>query len=399
MLELDDFQLRIDSFQIEQVGNLGPAPTVDALIVIAHHAEIAMSGRQEIDQLELRCVRILIFIDHDITIALPAGFEHFGMLFKELQDEQNQVVKINRVAGAQGRLVLLLDMLGKGEQRGRLVSEALRTVVLEFTQETLDHFHVEFFVAGENMAHDLAQSRDLVRFIVNNEIILIAQAVDKEPQDTDAEGVEGRDRRFRGFLTLFTRCSFGDKLRDALLHFPCGLIGKGDGQNLLRRHSAFNKVRHPGSNDTSFARAGSGQNHDRAFQSGDSFELLRVEGIEVYHKIKGHRTDSFSQNRSSEKRFSDGVVASGVDLSGLRGGSAGGKSLQVDLQKLGFDGLADGLEPGLLRQVQTDRSGPQEDDIGRFLGSGFNGFLSGVKVTEAGEAFPERLFDILGVNG
>ena len=76
-----------------------------------------------------------------------------------------------------------------------------------------------------------------------------------------------------------------------------------------------------------FTRAGAGQNHERAFHIGDCFALLRVEGIEVYHKIKGHRADSFSRNRSSKKRFSDGVVASGVDLSGLCGGSAGGKDL------------------------------------------------------------------------
>jgi len=42
LLELDDSDLREMLFHVEQVGDLRPTPAVDALIVIADHAEIAM---------------------------------------------------------------------------------------------------------------------------------------------------------------------------------------------------------------------------------------------------------------------------------------------------------------------------------------------------------------------
>ena len=116
-----------------------------------------------------------------------------------------------------------------------------------------------------------------------------------------------------------------------MLHLPSRLIGEGDGQNVIWRRSALDEVRHTESDDTCFARAGTGQNHDRAFQSGDCIALLRVEGIDVYHKINGHRIDCFSRKGSSEKRFRLGLLfVSGVDESGLRSGSAGGKdSLRI----------------------------------------------------------------------
>jgi len=155
-----------------------------------------------------------------------------------------------------------------------------------------------------DMAHDFAQGPELLRFVINDEIILIAQTVDIEPQDAHAERVKGADSRFRGFLTLFTRRSFGDKLRDTLLHLPSRLVGEGDGQNLLRRHSAFfNEVRYPGSDDMCFARAGTGQNDERAFHVGDCFVLLWVEGGQVHQKIKKVWVGRFSRNGSLEKRF------------------------------------------------------------------------------------------------
>ena len=42
LLELDDFDLGIMLFQVEQVGDFRAAPAVNALVVIAHHAEVAM---------------------------------------------------------------------------------------------------------------------------------------------------------------------------------------------------------------------------------------------------------------------------------------------------------------------------------------------------------------------
>ena len=57
------------------------------------------------DELELRGVRVLIFVRHDVAIFRAAGFQHVGKLLEQPQREQNQIVKIHRVAGAQGGFV------------------------------------------------------------------------------------------------------------------------------------------------------------------------------------------------------------------------------------------------------------------------------------------------------
>ena len=67
-------------FHVEQVGDFRAAPAVNALVVIADHAEVAMLLRERVDELELRGVGVLIFVHHHVAIFRAAGFERVGML-------------------------------------------------------------------------------------------------------------------------------------------------------------------------------------------------------------------------------------------------------------------------------------------------------------------------------
>ena len=62
--------------------HLGPAPAVDRLIVVAHHAQIVMGANECGDDLKLHLVRVLILVDlHVIELVLLAT-EYLGKLFK-----------------------------------------------------------------------------------------------------------------------------------------------------------------------------------------------------------------------------------------------------------------------------------------------------------------------------
>ena len=100
---------------VEEIGDFRAAPAVDALVVIADDAEIAMLAGERMDEIELGGVGVLIFVHHDVTILRAAGFEGVGMFGEQLQREENQVVEIHGVAGVQGGFVLRADVLG---QRG-----------------------------------------------------------------------------------------------------------------------------------------------------------------------------------------------------------------------------------------------------------------------------------------
>ena len=100
---------------VEQIGDLRAAPAVDALVVVAHDAEVAVVGGQLADELELGGVGVLVFVHHHISILRAAGGQGVGMPGKKPQRQQDQVVEIHRVAGAQRGLVARADVLG---QRG-----------------------------------------------------------------------------------------------------------------------------------------------------------------------------------------------------------------------------------------------------------------------------------------
>ena len=57
------------------------------------------------DQLELGGIGVLVFIDHDVLKSLLARRQHLGMLLKKAEREQQQIIKINRIAGAQSAFV------------------------------------------------------------------------------------------------------------------------------------------------------------------------------------------------------------------------------------------------------------------------------------------------------
>ena len=82
LFQLNDFDLRIILLQIENIGNLRPAPAVDALVVIAHHAHIPVFLGEQMHQLVLGGVGVLILIHRHILIALPAFLQSVWMFLK-----------------------------------------------------------------------------------------------------------------------------------------------------------------------------------------------------------------------------------------------------------------------------------------------------------------------------
>ena len=81
LFELDDFDGGVMFLHVEQVGDFRAAPAVDALIIVADHAEVPMFAREQMDELELGGVGILVFVHHHVTIFPGAtGFERLGML-------------------------------------------------------------------------------------------------------------------------------------------------------------------------------------------------------------------------------------------------------------------------------------------------------------------------------
>ena len=62
LLQSDGLGAGIEFFKVENVLNGSAAEAVDALVVIAHHADVALRPGEQADQTELRHAGILILL-------------------------------------------------------------------------------------------------------------------------------------------------------------------------------------------------------------------------------------------------------------------------------------------------------------------------------------------------
>src|SRR5205085_8535922 len=95
-------------------------------------------------------------------------------------------------------------------------------------QEAENSCRIRLFTLGGNLRENFLNRAELLGFIVNDEIALVAEFLDVLAEDPDAKGVEGANRRalrFR-FLRVALRAAwFWNELFDALLHFAGGFVG------------------------------------------------------------------------------------------------------------------------------------------------------------------------------
>ena len=276
MFQFDDFDLRIEFFQIQKVADLSPAPAVNALIVITDHAKIPMLSGQQIDQLELGRVRILILVHHDILIPATAGFQRIGMFIEQFQHQQDDVIEIHRVGGLQGGFIQALDMLSKDDKGLRLIQKSVVPVVLVLAHQGVDRLGFQLFTVHVDVAHDLAHGSQLIRLVIDDKVVLVAQTINVPAQDAHAERMESTDSRTLDFAVLIFAGVLGNKSGHTFLHFTGSLVGKGHRQDLPRRDTVLDKIGYTIGNDTRLARTGSGQDHDGTLDSGNRFPLLRI---------------------------------------------------------------------------------------------------------------------------
>ena len=73
LLEPDDLRAGEVLFEAQDVGDLGPAPGIDRLVVVADAAEVAARLGEQFQPVILGCVGVLIFVDEDVEEALAIG--------------------------------------------------------------------------------------------------------------------------------------------------------------------------------------------------------------------------------------------------------------------------------------------------------------------------------------
>ncbi len=247
LLQLDDGGVREKAFELQDVADLGAAPAVDGLVVVAYHADVVRGPHQMSQQAHLEAVGILELIHGDIAEALLPRLPDVPVLLQQLVRQNQQVVKIH------GILRLKLPLVGGGDVGRQVVFNGIQA------QAAILHpAHGGQHVLGGDFFRDAAVAYDqapdqsaLLGTAVNGEIGLVPQPAYVLPQDAHAEGMEGAHH------DLARRLPF-HHLAYALPHFQGGLVRERHGQDAFGADAAVHHVGDAAGDGARLARSGPG---------------------------------------------------------------------------------------------------------------------------------------------
>ena len=129
---------------------------------------------------------------------------------------------------------------------------------------------------------ELAEEAELVVGVEDGEVRLEADELGVAAEDAHGERVEGAEPGH-------ALDDAADEVADAGLHLAGGLVGEGDGEDLVRAGAAgVEEVGDAGGQRLGLAGAGAGEDEDRAVERLDGGALGRVEVVEVGRGPRRH---------------------------------------------------------------------------------------------------------------
>ena len=109
LFQLDHGCFRIIFFEIQNIADVCATPSVNALVRVADHAQVAVLRRQPPGQGILRVVGVLILIDQNITEPLLIFLQDERILFEQTNRHIHQIVEIHGVVGDQLFLIKFVN--------------------------------------------------------------------------------------------------------------------------------------------------------------------------------------------------------------------------------------------------------------------------------------------------
>ena len=83
--------------EAQDVVDLGAAPAIDRLVVVADAADVAVALGQQPQPQILRDIGVLIFVDQHVFEAALIVLQHVGILLEDAQDLEQQIAEIGGV--------------------------------------------------------------------------------------------------------------------------------------------------------------------------------------------------------------------------------------------------------------------------------------------------------------
>src|SRR3989338_7946 len=274
--------IRIFFLKLQDVPDIGAAESVDRLIRIADDAQVPLPCCQQADEKVLRMVRVLIFVDMQITPGHLVSFQNFRTFFEKPDGFEYQVVEIQRVGGFQ---LLLVSGIYFGHTPGS-VSRGLgfhfmRTQSFAFEPAEVGHgrpglqllrrdLHI-----SQNMLHDLF----LIVGIVNHVVPVSTDIFDIAAEYPGANGMESPACRQ---MLAFGALDVGDFEQgpNAFFHLRGSFVRKSNRQYLPGWYALFDHVSDAMGQRACLSAAGSSEYQRWAFYLQHRFSLRFVKRAE-----------------------------------------------------------------------------------------------------------------------
>ena len=109
LLEADDGAVGIIAVEAEDIADLRAPPAVDRLVVVAHHAQVAMDPGEQVHQPVLDLVGVLEFVDQQVPEAAAVLLEDRFVGFEEAHGVEEQIAEIEGVGLLEPLLVAFVD--------------------------------------------------------------------------------------------------------------------------------------------------------------------------------------------------------------------------------------------------------------------------------------------------
>ena len=286
-LEPHDLGAREVILEAQDIVDLGAAPAIDRLVVIADAADILRALREEAQPEILRDVRILILVDQDVAelrVKIPKQIRVF-LEDRDVVDEQ--VAEVAGVQHLQPRLVDLvaLDGLAIAEQLRLFRRHPVRRqrAVLPAVDQSREVARRPALGVEVLGLHDLLAEAHLVIGVEDRERGLEADELGMLAQDLRRDRVE-RAEPAQAFARL------AEQGEGALAHFAGRLVGEGHRQGLRgpgepgRHDMGKTRRQYP-----RLAGARARQHQQRAIGLQHGFALLGVEPLQVTRAFGRHR--------------------------------------------------------------------------------------------------------------
>ena len=94
LFQPDGLCTRVELFKTKDIFNSRSSKTIDALVIVAHHANVPVRAGEQAHQTELRHTGVLILVHQQIFIFILVKLPHIRMLCQKLYCAINQIVKI-----------------------------------------------------------------------------------------------------------------------------------------------------------------------------------------------------------------------------------------------------------------------------------------------------------------